>query len=127
MENLLKIEKDIKVLEFNKLKEIYKEIDDYDKYWMYIFLGLKELIIDKFEEIIRISDYIRVFKVLINDLVKLRFVIKINKSNSIDEVKKLFSKFLVDKEVVIKKFEKDFKIIEVEDERINVNISEINF
>lgn len=127
MENLLKIEKDIKVLEFNKLKEIYKEIDDYDKYWMYIFLSLKELIIDKFEEIIRISDYIRVFKVLINDLVKLRFVIKINKSNSIDEVKKLFSKFLVDKEAVIEKFEKDFKIIEVEDERINVNISKINF
>ncbi|UUM25383.1 hypothetical protein NQV05_03215 [Mycoplasmopsis agalactiae] len=126
VENLLKTEKDTKASEFNKLKEIYKEIDDYDKYWMYTFSSPKESITDKFEEITRISDHIRVLKASINDLVKLRSVIKINKSNSIDEVKKLFSKPLADKEAAIKKLEKDFKIIEAEDERVNVNISKIN-
>ncbi|TKA59533.1 hypothetical protein MBOVa_1050 [Mycoplasmopsis bovis 8790] len=119
VEKDLQSEKNTKFEKYKELKSIAKDIEDYDKYWMYTMPSATDPLPNYLEEISRLSQYILVLKTTINDLIKFKSVLKTNKNIDVAKIKAPLS--AVEKEKG--DLEKVFEELKKADIKINTELS----
>ncbi|MCE6061852.1 hypothetical protein J8A71_03005 [Mycoplasmopsis agalactiae] len=123
--NLKEVEKDLqsekttKFEKYKELKSIGKDLEDYDKYWMYTMPSSTDPLPNYLEEISRLSQYISVLKTTINDLIKFKSVLKTNKNIDVAKIKNPLSELEKEKGDL----EKILEELKKTDNEINIELS----